>query len=337
MTPLTSVLIVDDEAPIRELMARWVASLGLQACTTANAEEAMERLASTRCDLAIVDIVMPGKNGLWLAGELRRAHPETAVVLATGNAAMLHQPPPPVADLLIKPFKKERFMLAVDRGREWRRQAVEELEWQAHLSREVRARVADIQWAVAKGRAEGRCEKDVLCELAAVWMPDVLGHTERVVRYTSSIARELNLAPDALDTLEEAALFHDIGKMAMPEAVLTKPSPLTPGEAVIMRAHVDAGADVLNATMTLRAAAPVVLASHEWFGGSGYPRGLAGHAIPIASRIIAVADAYDAMTQDRRYRSRLGAVEAASELLRCSPGQFDPDVVVAFLNIVNRH
>jgi HD-GYP domain-containing protein (c-di-GMP phosphodiesterase class II) len=123
----------------------------------------------------------------------------------------------------------------------------------------------------------------------------------------------------------------------MPDVVLTKPSPLTRGEVAVMRAHVDAGVAILSATSTLSDTVPIVKSSHEWFNGRGYPEGLAGEAISLASRIIGVADAYDAMTQDRRYRTRLDAVEAVSELLRGAPTQFDPDVVVAFLNIVNRH
>jgi HD-GYP domain-containing protein (c-di-GMP phosphodiesterase class II) len=119
--------------------------------------------------------------------------------------------------------------------------------------------------------------------------------------------------------------------------VLTKPSPLTAVEVAIMRAHVDSGAEVLEATHTLQEIAPLVRASHEWFGGTGYPKRLAGAAIPIESRIISVADAYDAMTQDRQYRSRLSAAESVTELLRSVPRQFDPDVVVAFLNVLGRH
>jgi HD-GYP domain-containing protein (c-di-GMP phosphodiesterase class II) len=102
----------------------------------------------------------------------------------------------------------------------------------------------------------------------------------------------------------------------------------------IMRRHVDVGAEILDATRTLRAAAPAVLASHEWFGGGGYPRKLAGAAIPLASRIIAVADAYDAMTEERAYRSACDAADAVTELLRCCPAQFDPEVVRAFLAVL---
>jgi response regulator RpfG family c-di-GMP phosphodiesterase len=337
VTPLTSVLIVDDEEAIRELLARWVQSLNLHACLASTAEEAVATLNERHCDLAIIDIMMPGQNGLWLADELRRNHPDIAVILSTGNAAMISNTPPPIADLLIKPYKRERFVLAVDRGREWRRQAVEDIERQTHLLAEVHGRIADVHTELQRARRAGADESDVLWEIAVARVPDVVEHSARVERFTVSIARELDVDPQALHLFELSARFHDIGKLAVPDAVLAKPSPLSRGEIAIMRAHVDAGVEILSATSTLRATAPIVRGSHEWFNGQGYPAGLAGSAIPLASRIISVADAYDAMTQDRRYRTRLDAVEAVSELLRGAPTQFDPDVVVAFLNIVNRH
>jgi HD-GYP domain-containing protein (c-di-GMP phosphodiesterase class II) len=101
--------------------------------------------------------------------------------------------------------------------------------------------------------------------------------------------------------------------------------------------HVDVGAELLEGTTTLAHAADLVGASHEWFGGGGYPRKTAGTDIPLISRIIAVADAYDAMTQDRAYRIRFDSSDAVAELLRCSPAQFDPDMVAAFLAVLGRH
>ena len=123
----------------------------------------------------------------------------------------------------------------------------------------------------------------------------------------------------------------------MPEPLLTKPPPLTPGEVAIMRRHINAGAEILDSTRTLRDLEPVVHALHEWFGGGGYPEKLAGTAIPRASRLIAVVDAYDAMMHGRAYRAQFDSAEAISELLRCSPAQFDPDVVIAFLTVLGRH
>jgi putative nucleotidyltransferase with HDIG domain len=334
--PAQSLLIVDDEPAVRNLMVKWAESLGLTPRTAATAEEAVQVISNERCDLAVIDVMMPGRNGLWLIDKLRHEHPETALILATGFVEQLDVQPV-VADLLIKPFKRDRFILALDRGREWRRHAVEEIEWHARLCGDMDARLAEAEHLIQAAAQAGLDEAGALSRLADSRIPDVVEHAERVARYTQSIARELGLDEARIARFELAARFHDIGKAVTPEAVLTKPSPLTASEAHIMRRHVEAGAAILLATETLVDLAPIVRASHEWYGGTGYPDRLAGVAIPLASRIIAVADAYDAMTQDRQYRTRLDAVEAISELLRCTPNQFDPDVVIAFLNILGRH
>lgn len=337
MPPVISVLIVDDEPSVRSLMARWVESLGMRPETAANAEEAVERLKREHCDLAVIDIMMPGRNGLWLAGELRRSHPHTAVILSTGNPASLDGDPEGVADFLIKPFQRERFVLAVDRGTHWRREATDEIEWHARLTAELHDRLADVKNTLQNARAVGRPEAEVLLALATSRVPDVVAHSQRVARYTMAIAREMDLDRALWPAIERAAIYHDIGKLVTPEAVLTKPSPLTLCEIALMRRHVDAGAEILDSTESLRDIAPAVLASHEWFEGNGYPNRLAGDAIPLASRVIAVADAYDAMTQDRVYRSRLDTAEALAELLRSTPQQFDPNVILAFLDVLSHH
>jgi putative nucleotidyltransferase with HDIG domain len=335
---LTTVLIVDDEPAVRDLMARWVTSLGLMPTTASNADEAIETLRARHHDLAVIDVMMPGKNGLWLAGEVRRDHPNTAVVIATAYTDLLESAPPetPIADLLIKPFKRERFVLAVDRGREWCRQASAELEWHARLSTELRTRIDEICRDVLAGYEMGIDEGECLLSIARVRTPRVVEHCERVARYSLAVSQQMKVAAPECADIERAALFHDIGKMAIPDALLTKPSPLTPGEVALMRRHVNAGAEILASTRTLGDIEPMVHASHEWFGGGGYPEKLSGTAIPVGSRVIAVADAYDAMTHDRAYRARLDSAEAVSELLRCSPSQFDPSVVVAFLTVLGR-
>jgi len=336
---VASVLIVDDEPAVRDIMARWVVSLGLNARTAANADEALAKLRAQPCDLAVIDIRMPGHDGLWLADELRRRHPDTAVVLATAYAALLDGEPstPPIADLLIKPFERERFVMAVDRGRHWRKEAVDELSWQARLSLELRDRTDSICIEVARQADAGAPESGVLAALAMARVPDTIAHGERVARFAVSVARELGLNRDAVDQLESVALFHDIGKLAIPDSLLNKPSCLTPAEQAIVRHHVDAGAEILASTRTLNELARLVLATHEWFAGGGYPLGLAGEAIPLVGRIIAVVDSYDAMTQGRQYCDRLDSAEAVSELMRCAGSQFDPTVVDAFLAVLGTH
>jgi len=333
------VLIVDDEPAVRELMARWVAALGMQPHTAANADEALETLRSAHYDLAVIDVMMPGRDGLWLATEMRRDHPHTAVVISTAFSDVLRSesPQPPIADLLVKPFQRDRFALAVDRGRQWRKNALEELEWHARLSAEMQVRAEDISALVRNRFEAGGSEKQAFIALVRDSLADTLAHCERVARYAASVARQMGVDPELQPSLDSAALFHDIGKIAIPLALLTKPSPLTSGEMAITRKHAEIGAEMLDRTRTLRDAAPAVLASHEWFSGGGYPRRLVGGAIPLASRIIAVVDAYDAMTQDRAYRVRLDSSDAVAELLRCAPSQFDPEVVAAFLSVLGRH
>jgi DNA-binding NtrC family response regulator len=146
-----TVLIVDDEPAVRELMARWVGSLGLRSQTAASADEALETLKSAHCDLAVIDVHMPDRDGFWLASEIGREHPHTAVVIATGSTDVrgsLNSTASiadlSIADFLTKPFQRDRFALAVDRGRLWRKHVLEEVEWQARLSVELRDRAAQL-------------------------------------------------------------------------------------------------------------------------------------------------------------------------------------------------
>src|SRR5262245_47960233 len=140
MTPMNSVLIVDDERPVRDIMSRWAKGLGLESQTADSAEEALAALRTYQPDMAIIDVMMPGHDGLWLATRLRRDHPHTAVVIATGHSDVLAgdatETTPSqhgIADFLVKPLQRERFELAVDRGRQWRKETLDERRWHAKL------------------------------------------------------------------------------------------------------------------------------------------------------------------------------------------------------------
>ena len=188
-----SVLIVDDEPAVRQLMSRWAASHGLHTGTASNSEEALQVLETRPWDLAVIDVMMPGKNGLWLARELRRIHPNTAVVLATAYTELFDQPSdtPAVADLLIKPFKRTRFMLALDRGLHWHEQAQAEIVRHAELTRETTARVEAIAAHLASTRLNAGDEIAMLSALMADEIPDVLAHAERVRRFSAAMARSM--------------------------------------------------------------------------------------------------------------------------------------------------
>ncbi len=219
---------------------------------------------------------------------------------------------------------------------EHQKEAQDDLRRHAELSAELRRRTDEIcsrlRWPTGSA-----ADISMLEDMATDRIPDVMLHGERVARYAQAVAREWALDAEAARLLRTAARFHDIGKLAMPPALLIKPSPLTPGEWAVMHRHVEVGAEILSATRTLGDLAPIVAATHEWFDGNGYPHNLAGADIPIAGRIIAVADAYDSATQHRHGRSRIDSAEGVAELRRGRGTQFDPDVLDTFLALIGTH
>lgn len=161
--------------------------------------------------------------------------------------------------------------------------------------------------------------------------PETYDHARRVAESTAALGRTMGLSAEDLRDLLGAALFHDIGKIAIPSRVLGRSGPLSDDEIAVLRLHVTIGAELLARIPSLAAAAPVVAATHERYDGKGYPLGLAGANIPLGARIIAVGDAYDAMTARRPYGTPLSRAEAIGELARCSGTHFDPDVVQAWM------
>jgi HD-GYP domain-containing protein (c-di-GMP phosphodiesterase class II) len=158
-------------------------------------------------------------------------------------------------------------------------------------------------------------------------------HAERVAAYGIEIARSLGLPrPDAPE-IEFGFLLHDIGKLAVPDAILYKPGPLTEEERALMARHPAVGADIVAGIEFLGAAAEVVRAHHERWDGSGYPNGLAGEEIPLAARVFAVADVLDALTTDRPYRPRSPIAQARAMIVQGSGSHFDPQVIQAFNQI----
>jgi putative nucleotidyltransferase with HDIG domain len=160
-----------------------------------------------------------------------------------------------------------------------------------------------------------------------------LGHSDRVSQYAYAIAEELKLPEDEIENIKSIAILHDLGKIAVPEYILNKPSKLTDDEYEIMKYHSVYGANILKKIKFLNAY-EVIRAHHEHFDGRGYPDKLVGGDIPVAARIIAVADSFDAMTTDRPYRPGWTHQKALDELEKCSLRQFDPQVVNAFKKVL---
>ncbi|HWF52942.1 MAG TPA: HD domain-containing phosphohydrolase [Solirubrobacteraceae bacterium] len=182
-----------------------------------------------------------------------------------------------------------------------------------------------------RGRqSASRQSADVLVRALAERIPDLEGHLSDVATLAGATAERLGLEIDEVEVVQRAAELHDVGKVAIPDAILNKPAALDESEMTFMRQHPIIGERILAAAPSLAPSAPLVRATHEWFNGSGYPDGLVGDQIPLGSRIIAVCDAFEAMTSYRPYRKTLTALQAQDELRRSVGTQFDPVVVDAF-------
>jgi putative nucleotidyltransferase with HDIG domain len=181
-----------------------------------------------------------------------------------------------------------------------------------------------------------RLNEGLLNTLAAVVDlrdPDVLGHSRQVSHYAVLIAHRLGLPPKQVELIRKAGLLHDIGKLGISEAILFKPDKLNMDEYLLVKEHVTVGADLLETSNALEQLIPIIRYHHEHYDGNGYPEGLSGNNIPLEARIVAVADAIEAMASDRPYRYGMTHSEIIEELKRNAGTQFDPMVVNAFIEI----
>ncbi len=334
-----SVLIVDDEPGVRHLMRRWLESRGYAVVVAPGAEKALEVLAATPTAVALCDLRMPGHDGLWLADQLRREHPDTAVIIATGVndvSSAVESLRQGVVDYLTKPFERDRLCEAVSRGVEWHRSACDSRRWREQLEDEMLARRSHLEDIIASQFVDSDDDLDVLFATLTATNPDVYAHAYRVAALSASVARVLDMSEAEVATLERAALLHDLGKLAIPDAVLRKPAPLTVEEQRLIRLHPRIGSELIEQVPYLTLAATVVRDAHERVDGLGYPNGSRGDELSLSARIVAVADAYDTMTRARVFRDAMTPVAALAELERCRGTQFDPRVVDAFMSVVDR-
>jgi len=166
--------------------------------------------------------------------------------------------------------------------------------------------------------------------------PYTAGHTDRVSKLAELIADELGWDKSRIDTLIMGCTLHDIGKIGVPDAILNKPGRLTDDERKKMNSHPKLGYKIIHGIDLFKPAIPYIIAHHEWYDGSGYPKGLKGDDIPIEGRLLAVADTFDAIMSDRPYRKGGSLLKAISELLKFSGRQFDPEIVAVFIRVIRK-
>ena len=335
---LPSVLVVDDECGMREILARWLTAGGYEVRTAAGADEALDDVRRSAPAVALCDIRMPGRDGLWLAHQIRRDAPDTAVVMASGvqdTTSVVTSFRDGVIDYLTKPFGRDRLQESMLRAVEWHEAARESRRWRESLEHEVDAGRQRLAAALDGTPVESDTALDELLVRLLDASSDAYSHAYRVAALAAGIGRALGLGEEELQLIERAALLHDIGKIAMPGAVLRKPAPLTREEQDLVRQHPAIAAEAIQRLPYLAPAADLVRDAQERMDGLGYPSGIRARDVALGSRIIAVADAYDTMTRSRVFRDALAPQDALLEVERCAGAQFDPLVVAAFKRAID--
>jgi len=332
----TPILIVDDDASVRDVISVLLREEGYVCTTVSTADAAVDAARLAEYPLVISDVRMPGHDGIWLLERMRESHPETAVIMLTAfgdTEAAVECLRNGAADYLLKPPKVTELIRAIERALGRRRLELARQRYRKSLENRVKEKTAELSRALRD--LESTYSQTLWTLVAALDAREheTSDHSLRVVRYTLAIARRLGLLDAQLPDLGRGALLHDIGKIGVPDAILHKPGKLTAEEWAEMKRHPQTGFNILKSVDFLQIPAEMVLCHQERFDGGGYPRGLAGEAIPLSARIFAIADTFDAMMSDRPYRKRTTSDAARAEILRCSGSQFDPRCADAFLSI----
>jgi len=313
------ILVVDDEPSALEFLSVLLREAGFEQVLTARSvAEAILRLDSMRPDLVLLDWHLGADDSANVLRYLRMTFADEIipVIVLTADMApsIKHNAlAAGASDFLNKPFDITEALLRIRNYLEMRR---------LYQSRERELELARLETLERLARA-------------AEYRDDATGqHIIRVGRLSEQIGRVLGLDEERLFELRHAAPLHDVGKIGVPDAVLRKPAPLTVEEWALMRQHTEIGARILDgcAYPVVQMARTIALTHHERWDGMGYPQGLHGEDIPLWGRIVAVVDAYDAMTNDRPYRPALAHEQAIETLHAEREKQFDPLVVDAFLD-----
>jgi putative two-component system response regulator len=314
---MTRVLVIDDEPVRAEIMCETLERAGYETVGADDAERALALLEDESIGLVVSDIVMPRLTGIELLETVHRVRPSVPVLLVTGvdsHANLTSALDGGAAGLLAKPFTPGELVAAVDRAR----------DRFARAETDLRQRLVTPTLAGALANAIEAREASLQ------------GHCERLASLAERIAIELRLDRTELENVRIGAILHDIGKIGIPDRILLKPAALEPDEMALMRTHTVIGDGILEPLDLLEGVRGVVRHHHERWDGAGYPDGLAGDAIPLAARIVSVADAVEAMSADRPYRRALPPAAVMRELERGRGTQWDPEIVDLVVDLIRR-
>jgi putative two-component system response regulator len=328
------ILIVDDEEQICSILAQRLTKEGLSCVTANNGEEALNHFCKDNFCLIISDNKMPKMNGMELLKIAKSLNPNMMVIMMTAypeidiavEAIRLG-----AYDFIIKPVDLDLVVLSVKKALE-RKELEEELEaYYKNLEELVEKRTSKLQEAYRVLKKAHLDSIKILSGAIDAKDPYTQGHSDRVRKMSLRIATQLGFSEDRLENLEYGALIHDIGKIGIKDEVLQKSGPLSPKEYQYIQEHPLIGVKIVEGIDFFKDKIPMIRNHHEHFDGSGYPDGLIGEVIPLEARIIAVPDAFDAMTSLRPHRRASPLEDVLLEMEKSKGKQFDPHILEIFL------
>ena len=334
------ILIVDDQAKNNELLEAYLVPLGYEVIKAVSGEEALRKLAENQIDLILLDVMMPGMDGFEVTRRVRqnmtlRLIPIVLVTALKETQDRVNGIEAGCDDFISKPIDKNELLARVRSLLKAKAYNDLMINYRKELEDEVAVRTGDLNLAFDKLKAASLDTIYRLSMAAEYKDKDTGDHIKRMSSYSAVVARRLGLDENLIQTILYAAPMHDLGKIGIPDNILTKPAKLDALEREIIKHHTIIGAIILQGSESelLQLAETIARSHHEKWDGSGYPYGLKGVEIPIAARITAVADVFDALTSKRPYQEPL-SFEAALVIIREKRGNhFDPDVVDAFFAI----
>jgi response regulator RpfG family c-di-GMP phosphodiesterase len=333
------LVVIHDDAP-RTAIEQYLSEKGYNVEVAEEGADALTLLYESRPGIALVDIDLPYMNGAELVTKALEADPDLAIVVitdvddATSAAICLQRG---AFDYLTKPVDLERLRVSIERAVRHRSTELQSQEISEWLKHELVERTQELERQRQKLEQVNIATLEALLNALEAKFPDFVGHSVRVADLSATVAGELGLTDDEVEAVRAAGRLHDIGRVGIRDAVLSKKGPLTSSEQEHVKEQVVIGFQILSPLEHLGAVREYVKSHHEHWDGSGYPDGLKGEEIPIGARILCAAEIFDAITSPRPYQTPMDP-ERATELLYKLAGQtLDRRVVDALARTVKKH
>lgn len=324
------IIVVDDEEGIIDSLSIFLKRSGYQFTGVTDPMEAIEKVKNEHFDLMLLDFIMTPIHGDQVVEEIRKFNKELYILLLTGHKD-LAPPLETIRRLDIQGYceksdKFDQLLLLIESG-------IKAIS-QMNTIKEINEELKDTYDKLERAYMESIQTLRYTVEAKDTY---TRGHSDRVSEFSVLIGKHLGLPETDLRTLQIGGLFHDIGKIGVPDSILLKEGKLTDDEYSEIKNHPTIGAHILSSATIFKDIIPIVKHHHEKYDGNGYPGKLKGDDIPYFARIAAVADTFDAMTSKRTYRDALPLEVVISEIERCKGTQFDPTIADVFLDILNNH